>query len=460
MTIVFVLVLVVSIEDENENDDEGDEMTAPNENNETNGGLKKKLAFKIFGVGNAGGSLVEQVAGESFNEVGFIAVNTDAQGLANCRIAEKFVLGSKVTRGLGAGGDPDLGRVAAKDDFEKLKSLCAGADVVFIVAGLGGGTGTGASPVLARAAREVDALVLAVVTLPFDFEGPRRMRQAQAGLRDLKAVADVVLCLPNQKVFKLIDGKTSFLETFKLTSRLVAEGVHGVWRMLAKPGLVSVDFADLSAVTKGRHWESSFVTVEATGEERAQKAIESLHTHPFLEQNQLQEATALLISVVGGADLAMSEVDEFMKAIHGQAQKADVIFGASIDKAFGKKFSVTLVVSKTDPTEQAASGVADLGGEAGGSRIPSEAETDFLHQPTPRTSSRFTAPPRQLAEEEKQQMLTRQTRPRSRKKTIGLQGQLPLEIVSRGRFEKSEPTVYEGEDLDVPTYIRRHIPLN
>ncbi len=231
--------------------------------------VSRKFTFRVLGVGGAGGNAIDYIARLDFDGVGFAAINTDEQALLNLGLPERLTLGAKLTRGLGTGGDPELGRAAAEEDMEKIRALCAGADIVCVVAGMGGGTGTGAGPVVARLAREAGALVLGIVTLPFEFEGNRRLRQAQLGLRDLKAEADGVICVPNQKVFKLIDENTSVQEALKITNELLAQGVRGIWRLLSHTGLINVDFNDLCAVLRGRHEESSLATVEAAGENRS-----------------------------------------------------------------------------------------------------------------------------------------------------------------------------------------------
>src|SRR5882724_10014139 len=279
----------------------------------------KKFSFKVFGVGGAGGNAVDYMARQDFDGVSFMAVNTDAQALAQLAVPERLTLGAKLTRGLGTGGDPELGRAAAEEDAAQLRALCAGADVVCVVAGLGGGTGTGAGPVVARLAKECGALVLGIVTLPFEFEGGRRGRQAQLGLRDLKEAADGVICLPNQKVFKMIDQNTSVNEALKVTDELLAQGVRGIWRLLTHTGLINVDFNDLCAVVRGRHEESSLATVEASGENRSHEVVEKLMAHPFLECGQvLADADTVLVSLAGGPDMTLPEVNRVMEKINRQ----------------------------------------------------------------------------------------------------------------------------------------------
>src|SRR5881394_1388568 len=286
----------------------------------------RELTLKVFGVGGAGCNAVEQIAQNGFVGVEFVAVNTDVQALLDLSVGRVVPLGSTLTRGLGAGGDPQLGRAAAEEDEERLCRLCADAKVVVIVTGLGGGTGTGASPVLARAAKEAGALVLAIATLPFECEGTRRQRQAQAGLEQLKEAADAVLCLPNQRVLKLIDENTSLVETFKITNDLLAHGLRGVWRLLTRAGIINVDFADLCAVVRGQHAESSFACAEGRGEHRAREVVEKLLASPLLEGGAvLKEAESVLVSIVAGSDLTMAEVNRLMSKINRASENAQII---------------------------------------------------------------------------------------------------------------------------------------
>src|SRR5262245_60598698 len=208
----------------------------------------RPLQIRVLGVGGAGGNAVAHLVRAGFEGVRFAALNTDAAALQRVPVPEKLNLGAKSTRGLGAGGDPALGRAAAEEDAAAIRALCTGADVVFVVAGLGGGTGTGAGPVVARLARECGALALAIAILPFECEGGRRQRQAHMGLQELKNACDGVICLSNQRVFKLIDENTTLVEAFTIINEFIAQGVRGIWQLLLRPGLINVDFADLRSV--------------------------------------------------------------------------------------------------------------------------------------------------------------------------------------------------------------------
>ena len=425
-------------------------------------------------MGGAGCNAVAHLAQSGFAGVQFAALNTDIQSLAGLPLDCVMPLGAAVTRGLGAGGDPEIGRAAAEEHAEPLRQLCAGARVVVIVTGLGGGTGTGASPVLARVAREAGALVLAIATLPFECEGARRQSQARAGLEQLKAAADAVLCLPNQRVLKLIDDKTSLLETFKITNDLLAQGLRGIWRLLTRAGIINVDFADLCAVVRAQHAESAFACADARGEHRAREVIGKLLASPLLEGGMiLNEAQAVLVSIVAGADLTMAEVHRVMSQISRACENAQIIMGAAVEPDFGDRLSVTVIATRRGRGEAEAhrpcgpspvSRVAEAGPLE--SPVPVEEspafDSEFFEKSQPaRPASRYVAPPPELTADKKEQLLAQQNgkacrKPRSKMR----QGVLPLEIVSKGRFVKSEPTIHRGEDLDVPTYIRRGVPLN
>lgn len=414
------------------------------------------LAIHVIGIGGAGSNAVSQLSAELLEDVRFAVLNTDAAALAQSPVESKLMLGSKSTRGLGAGGDPERGRAAALEDVEKIGALCAGAGVVFVVAGLGGGTGTGAAPVVARLAKEMGALVLAIVILPFECEGGRRQRQAQLGFQELKQAADAVICLPNQRVFRLIDDNTSLVDAFAITNRFVSHGVRGIHRLLTRPGLINVDFADLCTVTQGKHAETSLATAEASGENRARDVVQKLLEHPLVEHSQaLAAATSVLVCIAGGPGLTMSEVNRVMEQINRQCEHAHIILGAAVDDALGDTLSVTLLASSANPAaddrflrrEQNANAAAEE---------PRGLSAAISSKPGNRPMIVPAAPHEMSAEPAQSSPGARPRKASSRMR----QGQLPLEIVSKGRFEKSEPTIYHGQDLDVPTYIRRGIPLN
>ncbi len=414
--------------------------------------------MKVFGVGGAGCNILVHLVQSGFEGVECVAMNTDAAALERCAVPTRLALGSRLTRGLGAGGDPERGRAAAAEDREKLQALCAGADVIFIMAGLGGGTGTGASPLLAEVAGQSGALVLGMVVLPFDWEGERRRRQAQFGLHQLRAAADSVVCLPNQKLLGLVADKTSLLESFATAHDLLARGVHGLRRLLTQPGLINVDFADVCAVTRDRHAECSLATAEARGDARAHDLVERLLRHPLLEEGRaLDEASGVLVSLVGGPDLSLTDVNEVMEQLNHRCERSHVILGATVDPGFAGRLAITLLSTRAEGNELPDFPVA-AGTAAGGAVAGEPPFIDPVGQARP--ASRIVAPPPAITPENASQMLNSLS-PRARRKAMKMvQGQLPLEMIAKGRFERSEPTIRSGEDLDVPTYLRHNLVFN
>jgi cell division protein FtsZ len=422
---------------------------------------KSSVSVKIFGVGTAGINILEELARAAIPGIALAAVNTDSKSLAASSATEKIALETKPTRGAGPNGDPKRSRAAAEENLPKLKQACEGVDVVFLVAGLGGGAGTGISPVLAQAARESGALVLAFVAMPFECEGNRRLQQARLGLEQLKTAADGVICLPNQKIFKLIDENTSVVETFKILNGLLTEGVSGVWRLMAHKGLIEIHYADLCALLRDRHGESSFATAEAAGATRSREVMDKLFAHPMLDGGKtLAESDAVLVSLTGGPDLTMSEVHRVMEHINKKCERAQVMMGAVIDEAFRERLAITLVaVRRGEAAVEPESAPVEEPNRVE-SRPFEELSTQLLTQENgTRPQSRFVPPAPTLPPERVEQLVARQTRSRKNSSKMR-QGQLPLEIISKGRFDKSEPTIHKGEDLDVPTYIRRGVSLN
>jgi cell division protein FtsZ len=415
---------------------------------------QKNIAIKVFGVGGAGVDVVERLIGHGLCPAAAAVLNTDAQSLAASSAGEKLHLETTLLRGLGTGGDPDRGRAVAEEQLPKLKLMCEGADLVFIVAGLGGGAGTGISQVLARAAKQTGALALGFVTTPFDCEGSRRRRLDQEGLDAIKAAADGVICLPNQKIFKLIDENTSVLETFTITNNLLAEGVRGIWRLLTQQGLIPIHFTDLCAMLRDRHAENFFAVVDATGPARSREIVVKLLAHPMIEGGQnLADSASVLVSLIGGPDLTMAEVNRVMEQINRHCEQAQVMMGAAIDENFRDKIALTLIAARKDPEPR------EEGSDSG------DWEQMEPRSHVARPVSRFIPAAPSLPQDKMEQILARQGRGGSRKTPAKnasrlRQTQLPLEIISKGRFEQSEPTIHKGEDLDVPTYIRRGIALN
>jgi len=414
----------------------------------------------IIGVGTAGSTMVEAMAKEDFHPAKFLAVNTDSS--VATALTESIRLEAKLLRGFGTGGDPDRGRELAEENLDCLKLACAGMDVVLLVTGLGGGTGSGVSPVIARAARESGALVLAFVTLPFSCEGNQRQRQAQVGLDQLCNEADGVICLPHQKAAKLLEEHCGFVETFSASARLLVEGLRGVWRLLMHRGLIEIHFEELCAVLRERQGESCFATVESAGTTRARDAIEKLPAHPLLDGGAaLKQADTVIVSLMGGPDLSMADVNRVMEDITAQCHHARVIMGAAVDDSYRDRLAVTLIATRRRKHD--ASRSAPAKGAETESTAP-DFESEFMNpSKTERPGARLIPPAPTLSAEQRDQILAKQTGKAARSRKTGprmKQATLPLDIVNKGRFDKSEPTIHKGEDLDLPTYVRRGISLN
>src|SRR6185437_598050 len=283
--------------------------------------------------------------------VDFVAVNTDAQALLLNKADTKIQIGEQFTKGLGSGGDPEIGREAAEESREKIKHALEGSDMVFLTAGMGGGTGTGATSVVAEVAKEVGALTVAVVTKPFMFEGTRRMVSAEEGIDSLKDKVDTLIVIPNQRILEVVDRKLSLLDAFKVADSVLTQGVQGISEIITMPGLINVDFADVRNIMVNAG--SSLMGIgSGIGENRAQTAARSAIASPLLEVS-MDGARGVLFNVVGGPDLTMSEVDEAAKIISAAADPdANIIFGATIDETMHDQIRITVVATGFDQAKQ------------------------------------------------------------------------------------------------------------
>jgi cell division protein FtsZ len=306
--------------------------------------------IKVIGVGGGGGNAISSmIEGNVINGVEFIAVNTDAQVLLNNKAPTKLQIGEKLTKGLGVGGDPELGRQAAEESVEKIKELLIDSDMVFITAGMGGGTGTGAAPVIAQLAKESGALTVGVVTKPFAFEGTRRMVTAEDGVEKLKEATDTLIVIPNQRLMDVIDRKMTLLEAFKVVDSVLGQGVGGIADIITTPGLVNVDFADVKMVMKSAG--SALLGIgTGVGENRAQMAARAAISSPLLDLS-IEGARGVLFNIAGGNDLTMFEVDEAARIISSAADPdANVIFGAVIREDLSDQVKITVIATGFDET--------------------------------------------------------------------------------------------------------------
>ncbi len=304
--------------------------------------------IKVLGVGGGGGNaLSTMIAEDDIIGVEFIALNTDSQALLSHNADIKIQIGENLTKGLGSGGDPEIGRQAAEESREKIKEHLEGADMVFIAAGEGGGTGTGAAPVIAEISKEVGALTVAVVTRPFGFEGARRKVSATQGIDSLRDKVDTLIVIPNQKVLEIIDSKVSVLEAFKKVNSILHQGVKGIAELITTPGLINVDFADVRSIMQDAGTALMGIGM-AGGENRTINAVKQAISSPLLESS-IQGAKGVLFNIVGGPDLSMSEVDEAASVIAQTVDPdADIIFGAVINDHMVDQVRVTVIATRID----------------------------------------------------------------------------------------------------------------
>lgn len=304
--------------------------------------------IKVVGVGGGGGNAIaSMIKGDDLVGVEFVAVNTDAQALLNQQADIKIQIGDKLTKGLGSGGDPEIGLKAAEESINKIKENLSGADMIFVTCGQGGGTGTGASPIIAQIGRETGALTVAVVTKPFDFEGSKRRVIAEEGIERLKDKVDTLIVIPNQRVLEIIDNKVSVLEAFAKIDSILHQGVKGIAELITTPGLINVDFADVRAIMSNAGTALMGMGT-GSGEKRALAAIKQSISSPLLEVS-IEGAKGILFNIIGGPELSMKEVDEAASIIAKTADSdADIIFGAVIDDKMMDQVKVTLIATKFD----------------------------------------------------------------------------------------------------------------
>jgi cell division protein FtsZ len=308
--------------------------------------------IKVVGCGGSGGNAVNTMINFGLEGVEFIVVNTDAQALNANAAPTKLNIGNAVTRGLGAGADPERGRKAALEDHQRIKELISGADMVFVTAGMGGGTGTGAAPVIAQLAREEGALTVGVVTKPFLFEGRQRSRRAELGLAQLSEHVDTLITIPNQKLLMLGEDDLSFIDAFRKADEVLFQAVKGISDLITQNGIVNVDFADVKTVMSNMG-RSLMGTGIAKGQNRARLAAEMAVSSPLLDDLSVDGAMGVLINIVGGPDLKMREIQEAASLVQEQAHEdANIIFGASIDEALGENVKVTVIATGFDAVER------------------------------------------------------------------------------------------------------------
>ena len=301
--------------------------------------------IKVIGIGGGGGNAVNTMIAGKLTGVDFIVANTDAQAIDANRASVKIQLGEQITKGLGAGANPEIGRRAAMEDEGKIREYLSGADMIFITAGMGGGTGTGGAPVIAKTAREVGALTVGVVTKPFTFEGKKRMRQAEDGIQELKATVDTLIVIPNQRLLSIAAKTTTMLEAFHKADDVLLQAVRGISDLIITPGLINLDFADVRTVM-AEMGLALMGAASASGENRAVEAAQKAISSPLLEDISIHGARGLLINITGGPDMGLHEVNEAATMIQEEAhEEANIIFGAVIDEKMKDEIRVTVIAT-------------------------------------------------------------------------------------------------------------------
>ena len=380
------------------------------------------IRIVVVGVGGGGCKVVDRVSEFAGEGVAIAAVNTDARGLADCRAPTKLQIGRGRTEGLGTGGEVALGRLAAEDDREAIRAALAGANLVWVVVCLGGGTGTGATPVVLDAARAAGAMTLCLATLPFQFEGPQRRSQADRTVLALREACNALIVVPNDRLFESV-GETGLAETFARADDVLSTGIAGLCRLLIQAGHINLDFADFQKAVQNGKGICTLSFGEGRGENRADQALAALLQGPLTEKGEvLANAGSLLVSIVGGPDLTVKQIRQIMNAIEAKAPKpCYVTMGTVVDDGWQGKLTVTVVASEASvpppETDPARDGAAE--DAMGKDPIPSRGR---------------------------------------RKSGAAAQTKLKLDT-GRGRFKDVEPTMQDGEDLDIPTFIRRRIPV-
>jgi cell division protein FtsZ len=395
--------------------------------------------IKVIGVGGGGGNAINTMIECRLEGVDFIAANTDLQALESNQAGVKVGLGGTLTKGLGAGANPEIGRNAALEDKERLVEVLEGADMVFVTAGMGGGTGTGAAPVICEVARSVGALTVGVVTKPFTFEGKKRRRQAEEGIAALSAAVDTLITIPNDRLLSIAGQKTTMLDAFRKADEVLLNAVQGISDLITVPGLINVDFADVKTImsSMGR---ALMGTGRAAGERRAIEAAQQAISSPLLEDVSINGATGILINITGGPDLTLFEVNEASSLIQEAAHEdANIIFGSVIDANFTDEVRITVIATGFDRKEV----VEPIIHETRRGARPTQVPLAY----SPRTTEKMPAvrdPSREVS------------RPDLTPVTAPLRPERPQVAPPSMRTPHPSLSAQEETELDVPTFLRRH----
>jgi cell division protein FtsZ len=453
--------------------------------------LAEVIPIKIVSVGGAGLNALDRIVLDGLERADVVAINTDVNSLTSSVATRKVQLGRSVSRGLGAGGDPDVGYQAALESADEIREAMADASVIFICAGLGGGTGSGAAPYIAHAAREAGALVIAFATLPFGFEGKRRNVQAREALARLSEFAHAVVCFENDQMGDLSPPQSGLHQAFAMADITISQSVRSIVNLIQQPGLIRIGFDDLLAALNTRNSRCLFGYGESDSDNRAHEALTQALKNPLMDRGRmLADASHVLVQVAGGPGMTLSEVEILMQELGRHvSDQTQILFGAVVDARLGDRLSVTIISSlaaeeevvsmQTPPAPNSAAAVpavrehyeaaateSEIQPEEPAVEVGSLEETAPVEEPVtaeiepPVTPTRNGEPEHAMStQQEKSVPWNEEKAPAEKPVTPAKQEVMQFEPVTRGRFEKSEPTIIEGEDLDVPTYLRKHIKV-
>jgi cell division protein FtsZ len=443
------------------------------------------VPVKVVSVGGAGLNALDRIVLDGLEKASVVAINTDVQSLTSSVAPHKVQLGRTVTRGLGAGGDPELGYDAAVESADEIREALADARMIFICAGLGGGTGSGAVPYVAHLAREAGALVIAFVTVPFTFEGKRRNAQAREALARLTEVAHSVICFENDRMGDLVAPQAGIHQAFAMADTTLSQSVRSVVNLIQRPGLIRIGFDDLLSALRMRNGRCLFGFGESDSDNRAHDALTQALKNPLMDRGRmLADATHVLVQVAGGPGMTLSEVEVLMQELGRHVdEQTQILFGAVVDGRLGDRVTVT-IISSLAPEEDAAPQQSPSESSGASAAWPMHAEHQhaapkIIIEPEPAAAESVNieesisfeepvaadatfvsseAEPVTIAPQKKP-VAQKEEKPPAEKSQQAKQEILQFEPVTRGRFEKSEPTIVEGEDLDVPTYLRKNIKV-
>ena len=380
----------------------------------------QKARIKVIGVGGAGGNAVNRMINSGLTGVEFIAVNTDAQDLDNNRAETKIQIGKNITKGLGAGAKADIGRTAMETEKDAVASIIESADMIFVTAGMGGGTGTGAAPIVSQIARELGALTVGVVTRPFNFEGPKRMNRATSGIEEMQKSCDTLISIPNQKLLTIVDKSTTVVEAFQMADTILHQATRGISDLINVHGLINLDFADVETIMRDMG-DAIMGTGVAIGEERAVLAAQQAISSPLLDDVNMRGAQGVLVNITGGDGLTLMEADDATSIIFEEAgQDANIIFGAVIDPSLGEEIHVTVIATGFNAKARAAE--VGIQGKEQVARLNFRQESEQIHE-TPNVPTHQTK-------------VTKDDRP-------VLDAPAP------------DPMVFKDDDLEIPAFLRQ-----